>query len=91
MSSNRLHDVPVWRVTRGQALRRRAWQGEYVLYNDISGDTHLLGAGAIDLLLALQQGPLAESALGAARDAGEDGMPSLLAQLQALALIEPDA
>lgn len=77
-----MQDV-VWRITPGQALRRREWQGEYVLYNDISGDTHLLDAGAIDLLLALQQAPTAESAPVDA----DDG--ALLAQLQALSLIEP--
>jgi PqqD family protein of HPr-rel-A system len=75
-------------------LRRREWQGEYVLYNDLSGDTHLLGAGAIDLLLALQQSPSAESALGDAAEADpadDPDAPSLLAQLQALSLIEPVA
>lgn len=82
-----MQDV-VWRVTPGQALRWREWQGEYVLYNDISGDTHLLGAGAIDLLLALRQAPAAESALAGADDADA---PALLAQLQALSLIEPAA
>lgn len=78
----------MWRVTPGQALRRREWQGEYVLYNDISGDTHLLGADAVDLLLALRQTPAAGGSLGAARDSDA---PSLLEQLQALALIEPVA
>lgn len=75
----------MWRLTPGQALRRREWQGEYVLYNDISGDTHLLGADAIDLLLALQQASAPDSALVEGDDA------SLLAQLQALSLIEPVA
>ncbi len=76
----------MWRITPGQALRRREWQGEYVLYNDISGDTHLLGADAVELLLALQQAPTPESALV---DGAEDA--ALLAQLQALSLIEPAA
>lgn len=85
MLSARLQDPMGWRVTPGQALRWREWQGEYVLYNDLSGDTHLLGADAIDLLLALRKAPAAESALIDADDA------SLLAQLQALSLIEPVA
>lgn len=91
MSNNGSHNARVWRVTPEQGLRRREWQGEYVLYNDLSGDTHLLGAAAIDLLLALQQTPLAESALGEAGEPGERDAPSLLTQLHALALIEPDA
>lgn len=84
MTSICLQEV-VWRITPGQALRRREWQGEYVLYNDISGDTHLLGADAVDLLLALQQAPAPESALV------DDDDAALLEQLQALSLIEPVA
>ncbi|HEU4373004.1 MAG TPA: hypothetical protein VFS02_05920 [Telluria sp.] len=94
MSSNGLHEAPLWRLTPGQALRWREWQGEYVLYNDVSGDTHLLGGGAIDLLLFLQEAPRAEGALGDAADpaaGGDAGASSLLAQLQALSLIEPVA
>lgn len=95
MPSSRSQDAAVWRITPGQALRFHEWQGEYVLYNDISGDTHLFGPDPIDLLLTLQAAPLAQSALpahlSAADEPSDDAGPSLLAQLQALALIEPVA
>lgn len=95
MLSSRAQHAAVWRISPGQALRFREWQGEYVLYNDISGDTHLLGPDPIDLLLTLQAAPLAESALparfGAADNPGDDAGNSLLAQLEALSLIEPVA
>lgn len=77
---------PAWRLAPGQTLRHRAWQGEYVLYNDISGDTHLLDADAAALLLALQHGPARQSDL--LGDADAAGGAELLDQLRELALIE---
>jgi PqqD family protein of HPr-rel-A system len=86
-----------WRLTPGQRLRHRQWQGESVLYNDLSGDTHLLADSAIHLLLALQAGPATQAALaaGVRREfAGDDGevddatVAGLLGELQALVLIE---
>lgn len=47
----------LWRLRPGQSLEYRLWDDECVLYNDLSGDTHLLGDGAIELLLALKTGP----------------------------------
>lgn len=43
-----------WRLVQGQLLLARRWGDEVVVYNDLSGDTHLLDASAMDLLLALQ-------------------------------------
>ncbi|PIL46996.1 hypothetical protein CR105_02310 [Massilia eurypsychrophila] len=89
-----------WCLTPGQALRHRQWQGESVLYNDLSGDTHLLSEAGLFLLLALQAGPLTERALLAGvraefdADDGEVGdamVAELLDELQALVLIEPAA
>jgi PqqD family protein of HPr-rel-A system len=87
-----------WRIAPGQALRRREWQGEFVLYNDLSGDTHLLPDSTVHLLLLLQHAPAAAPALatelGAAFEA-DDGeidaaaVEALLAELAALALVEP--
>ena len=83
-----------WRLSVGQRLLRRQWDGECVLYNDLSGDTHLIGPDALQLLLALQQRPADADALGRAllaaglapEDAGE--VPELLDQLERLALVE---
>jgi len=87
----------VWRLTPGQALACREWDGEAVLYNDLSGSTHLLDGAALDLLHALRDQP-ADAASLAARladrfDAGDDDLVSLiddmLATLVGLDLIEP--
>ena len=87
----------MWRLTPGQALACREWDGEAVLYNDLSGSTHLLDGAALDLLHALRDQP-ADAASLAARlagqfDAGDDDLVSLiddmLATLAGLDLIEP--
>jgi PqqD family protein of HPr-rel-A system len=82
-----------WRVTPGQALRYRQWQDEYVLYNDLSGDTHLLDGDAMQLLLALQQAPRDLAALAVALGAANDAetladLGALTEQLHALSLLE---
>lgn len=70
---------------------------ECVVYNDLSGDTHLLGGQALHVLLALQSSPAAESAIAASLsaefefDTGSDiaaDVAELLSELQELALIE---
>jgi PqqD family protein of HPr-rel-A system len=38
----------------GQLLRARQWGDEFVVYNDLSGDTHLIDSAAMDFLLQLQ-------------------------------------
>jgi PqqD family protein of HPr-rel-A system len=45
-----------WQIAPGQSLRHRHWDQEYVLYNDLSGATHLLDEPAMSLLLALRDG-----------------------------------
>ena len=47
----------MWRVVPGQSLVFREWDGEVVLYNDLSGNTHLLDGAAIDVLQALRRRP----------------------------------
>jgi len=87
----------MWRLTPGQVLRFRQFDDGLVLYNDLSGDTHLLGDDATHVLSVLQQGPaqadaLLDSladALGAARDdAFERDAAAMLAQLAGFFLIE---
>ena len=87
-----------WRITPGQALRLRQFDDECVLYNDLSGDTHLLGDCAVHLLSVLQNGPATRAALFDAlaealaceRDCRFEGeADALLATLAGLFLIQP--
>jgi PqqD family protein of HPr-rel-A system len=87
----------MWRVVPGQSLVFREWDGEAVLYNDLSGNTHLLDGGAIEVLQALRAGP-ADAATLAARLAGRfeadaDELSAviedMLAGLAGLDLVEP--
>ena len=87
----------MWRVTPGQALACREWDGEAVLYNDLSGNTHLLDGAALDLLHALRDQPADATTLATRLadhfDAGDDDLVSLIddmvAALAGLDLIEP--
>jgi PqqD family protein of HPr-rel-A system len=89
-----------WRLAPGQRLQYRCWDGECVLYNDLSGDTHLLDEFALALLAQLQAAPRSADQLAAAFDldlgpdaaAGdEDGavfLTTLLDDLAALQLVD---
>ena len=46
-----------WQLRIGQALRLLRGDDESVIYNDHSGETHVLSYPAIQLLLRLQRGP----------------------------------
>lgn len=87
----------MWRLTPGQALRFRQFDDGLVLYNDLSGDTHLLGDDATHVLSVLQQGPASAEALldsladalGTVRDEPfERDAAAMLAQLALFFLIE---
>lgn len=84
-----------WRVIPGQALQRRAWDDTYVVFNNLSGDTHLLDAGAMQVLLAVAHAPASEAELAERLreslqlDAQEVlEIPGMLEDLRALSLIE---
>lgn len=81
----------IWRVVPGQQLACRGWDGEYVLYNSLSGDTHLLDEAALRLLRALDGHPASIPALAAQLRAGVGDTAGLLANLRALHLVEPVA
>lgn len=93
-----MHPFPaggaMWCLSAGQKLQRRQWDQEWVLYNDLSGDTHLLGADAVELLLTLHAGPAdVDSLLYALHAAslmagGSDEVITLLGELEQLALVE---
>jgi PqqD family protein of HPr-rel-A system len=87
----------MWQVMPGQRLAFREWDGEAVLYNDLSGSTHLLDGAALDLLQALRARPADSATLASLLadhvDAGTDDLASLiddmLAALARLDLVEP--
>lgn len=86
-----------WRVPSNQTLTLHCWDDEFIVFNSLSGDTHLLGLLAGQILRQLQQSPSDARTLAAALaplwQAGLDAELSmqiepLLTDLQALALIE---
>lgn len=87
----------LWCIAPGQLLAARGWNDEFVLYNDLSGDTHLLDGDSMALLVHLQQAPASLDALVATFADGIDPddaaalpetMATLLAQLKGLYLID---
>ncbi len=83
----------MWQVLPGQSLRHHSWHDEAVVYNDLSGDTHLLGEDALAVLLALQAEALDTAALCRALTLDADAfgaeIDAILHQLQAISLIGP--
>ncbi|MGH8856080.1 MAG: HPr-rel-A system PqqD family peptide chaperone [Telluria sp.] len=81
----------MWKLIDGQTLTCRGWDDEFVVFNDVSGDTHLLGADAMQLLRHLQAGPCDEAALARALQAGpeeQEALAVMLAELGSLSLVE---
>lgn len=78
----------MWHLTPGQALLRYGWDGEFVLYNDLSGDTHLLTASACALLDCLQGAPAGHTILAQACEMEADAAEALLFDLEQLSLVE---
>ncbi|MBB3223819.1 hypothetical protein [Pseudoduganella umbonata] len=72
-----------WRLVPGQTLLHRGWDGAFVLYNDLSGDTHLLADEAMSLLLALRNAEMTPEELAVPE------LTDLLTSLCRLDLIEP--
>ena len=86
-----------WRLIDGQSLAYRCWDDEALLYNDLSGATHLLGPAALCLLESLRAGPVSSAALASTLRAEFDiddqtigaELEALLGELSRLSLIEP--
>lgn len=92
-----MHSSPIWRLTPGQRLVHRCHGGECVLFNDLSGATHLLDEFTLGLLQALGQTPQSAGDLAGADSltpadpdtlAALGALDELLASLAALNLIE---
>ena len=91
-----MSSLPIWRLAPGQRLLHRCHDGECVLFNDLTGDTHLLEEAVVALLATLHGAPATAAVL-----AGNDGLPAsdadpdllaeldeVLADLAALSLVE---
>lgn len=81
----------MWKLIDGQALTYRGWDEEFVVYNDLTGDTHLLGADAMQLLLQLRAAPADEQTLTVALQVEPEDREALmltLGELGSLNLIE---
>lgn len=74
-----------WRLVPGQLLRAHQWDDEFVVYNDLSGDTHLVDAAAMAILLALQAAP---GGLVLPDDDAPGALDELLGTLEITSLIE---
>lgn len=48
---------PKWQIAAENELLFRSWDDEFVVYNGATGDTHLLGLVAAQVMLKLQQTP----------------------------------
>ena len=93
--------MPVlWQIAPGQQLASWGWNDEFVLYNNLSGDTHLLDADSVEVLAQLQYAPATIDALVAQLSDGidpddatalPDTLATLLAQLKKLYLVESSA
>jgi PqqD family protein of HPr-rel-A system len=92
----------MWKVATGQSLGHYGWNEEFVVYNSLSGDTHLLESFVMDVLLLLRDaGPMSTAALYEAMGPLDDADPGtgdcqpdfaeltvVLEQLQSLALLD---
>lgn len=83
----------MWQLTPGQSLRLFQFDDEAVLYNDLTGATHLLGGAAIAVLARLQAGAASAADLTAEfpdepSGALDEQLDDLLCELAALFLIE---
>ena len=58
-------DLAVWRVSSDSDLSWRCWDGEYVVFNPVTGNTHLLDVASGHVLMSLLAGP---TELGRIRD-----------------------
>ena len=81
-----------WRLVPGQALLHRGWDDAFVLYNDLSGDTHLLSGDAMALLVGLRDGDVTPEEMEtfiAARGGMTQGWTGSFDKLEALLQTSP--
>lgn len=87
-----------WQVTSPSTLHTRAWDAETVVYDELSGNTHVLGQAAARVLAAIAQAPADNAALAQAlpdlwpdqsADLAHVQLEAILAQLAGIGLIAP--
>jgi PqqD family protein of HPr-rel-A system len=88
----------MWRLARDTPPPVRYWGGDYIVYNTLSGDTHVLDIVAGEALRAIIAGPIASSAIceriASLLEVSSDqrvatNVDAILALLDELGLIEP--
>ncbi|HYX63001.1 MAG TPA: HPr-rel-A system PqqD family peptide chaperone [Burkholderiales bacterium] len=88
---------PRWRLAADE-LPVRSWGGDYVVYNPLSGDTHIFDLVAGEILRALERGagsePELRQSVAALLEVPADAalaaeVRRIVAQLDELGLIEP--
>jgi len=89
-----------WRITVAEPFPLRCWEGDYVVYNSLSGDTHLLDIVSGHVLTRILESPARASELRSRvaaflevpNDAAVDvQVKEILDALDDLGLIEPEA
>lgn len=87
-----------WKIAPATSLHFKHWDEELVVFNSISGNTHLLGSDATYVLLKLQQAPaniamliehLSIELQTDANEAFKKQIEQVVSQLCNLDLIEP--
>lgn len=100
MDGIELRSQTKWQLKSNQTVTLRSWDNEFVVYNSLSGDTHLVGPAAAEILAQLQRAPADVAALAGEMcrtwevDATEEfalQLHEILADLRTLALIEEAA
>ncbi|MEM7223929.1 MAG: HPr-rel-A system PqqD family peptide chaperone [Pseudomonadota bacterium] len=90
----------LWKSVDPSKLEWRVWSDEHVVYDDGSGDTHLLDDEAAGVLRRLCQGPASADQLVAElaqeleiepNQVLESHVEAILKKFRQLALIEPEA
>ena len=88
----------MWKVISEQDLHFHSWDDECVVYNNLSGDTHLLSLAAAQILLKLKEAPSNAALLAVTLaplwqvDPDQElalQIENILSDLNAIALIEP--
>jgi PqqD family protein of HPr-rel-A system len=98
LADKRICNFMKWQVPSPSTLHTRAWDDEIVVYDELSGNTHVLGQVAARVLAAIAQAPADSAALAQAlpdlwadQTAGQEHaqLEAILGQLAGISLIAP--